>query len=226
MCGRFVLENIDEVFQRFRLSDSDDLMGNIKPRYNIAPLHFAYIISRNSRQENRLEMMKWGLVPSWSKDPKIGSRMINARLETVDTKPSFKKLLKTNRCLVPCSGFYEWKTNGTKKVPYYIGLKDGRVFCLAGLYDIWKESDGNDLKTFTIITTQPNYVLKSIHNRMPVILHQELEDQWLNTKMQNPDSIKRLLKPYPDENMIFYAVSNEVNNPENDNPQLIKQIHC
>jgi len=226
MCGRFVLEDIDGAFTRFLLSDSEDLMGSIKPRYNIAPSHYAYIILRNSRQENRLEMMKWGLVPSWSKDPKIGDRMINARVETIETKPSFKNLLKTNRCLVPCTGFYEWKTIGMKKVPYYIGLDDSRLFCLAGLYDVWKESDGNDLKTFTIITTQPNNILKPIHNRMPVILHQELEEQWLNTKIQNPDSIKKLLKPYPDDNLISYAVSNEVNNPENDNPQLIKQVHC
>ena len=225
MCGRFVLEDIDEVFPRFRLSGSEDLIGNIKPRYNIAPSHYAYIISRNARQENRLEMMKWGLIPSWSKDPKIGSRMINARVETVDIKPSFKNLLRTNRCLVPCSGFYEWKIIGTKKVPHYIGLKNGRIFCLAGLYDVWKNSDGDDLKTFTIITTRPNNTLKPIHNRMPVILHQEFEDQWLNTKIQNHDSVKRLLKPYPDDNMISYAVSNEVNNPANDNPQLIKQVH-
>jgi putative SOS response-associated peptidase YedK len=225
MCGRFVLESIDEVFQRFRLSGSEDLMGNIRPRYNIAPSHYAYIISRNAKQENRLEMMKWGLVPSWSKDPKVGNRMINARVETIAIKPSFKHILKTNRCLVPCSGFYEWKAVDTKKVPHYIGLKNRKIFCLAGLFDIWKERDGNNLKTFTIITTQPNNTLKPIHNRMPVILHQELEDQWLNTKIQNPDSIIRLLRPYPDDYMISYAVSNEVNNPENDNSQLIKQVH-
>ena len=224
MCGRFVLEDIDVIFTRFRLSGSEDLLGNIKPYYNIAPSHYAYVISRNARQENRLEMMKWGLVLSWSKDPKIVNRMINARVETVATKPSFKNLLKTNRCLVPCSGFYEWKTIGTKKIPYYIGLKDSKIFCLAGLYDIRKEGDGKDLKTFTIITTQPNNTLKPIHNRMPVIIHQELEDQWLNTKLQNHDSVKRLLRPYPDDNMISYAVSNEVNNPENDSPQLIEQM--
>jgi len=182
MCGRFVLEDIDEVFSKFRLSGTEDLMGNIRPRYNIAPSHYAYIISRNARQENRLEMMKWGLVPSWSKDWKIGNRMINARVETVAIKPSFKNLLKTNRCLVPCSGFYEWKAIVTRKMPHYIGLKDRKIFCLAGLYDVWKESDGTYLKTFTIITTQPNNTLKPIHNRMPVILQQELEDQWLILK--------------------------------------------
>ena len=225
MCGRFVLEDIDAVFTRFRISGPEDFMGNIKPRYNIAPSHYVYIISRNPRQENKLEMMKWGLVPSWSKDPKIGNRMINARVETVTMKPSFKHILKTNRCLVPCSGFYEWKTVDKRKVPYYIGLKNSKIFCLAGIYDVWKDSDGNDLKTFTIITTQPNNTLKPIHNRMPVILHQEFEDQWLNTKIQDSDSIERLLRPYPDDNMISYVVSNEVNNPENDNSQLIKKIH-
>ena len=111
-------------------------------------------------------------------------------------------------------------------MPHYIGLKNHKIFCLAGLYDVWKESDGTYLKTFTIITIQPNNTIKPIHNRMPVILQQDLEDQWLNTKIQNHDSIKRLLKPYPEDDMISYAVSNEVNNPENDNPQLIKQVHC
>jgi putative SOS response-associated peptidase YedK len=225
MCGRFVLESIDEVFPRFGLSGPEGFIGNIKPRYNIAPSHYVYIISRNAKQENTLEMMKWGLVPSWSKDPNIGNRMINARVETVTMKPSFKHILKTNRCLVPCSGFYEWKIIDKRKVPYYIGLKNGKIFCLAGIYDIWKDSDRNDLKTFTIITTQPNNTLKPIHNRMPVILHQEFEDQWLNTKIQDPGSIMRLLRPYPDDNMISYVVSNEVNNPENDNSQLIKKIH-
>ncbi|MBT3878316.1 MAG: SOS response-associated peptidase [Candidatus Scalindua sp.] len=225
MCGRFVLENIDTIFPRFRIQGSEDFMGNIKPRYNISPSHYVYIISRNANQENILEMMKWGLVPSWSKDPKMGNRMINARVETVAIKPSFKHILKTNRCLVPCSGFYEWKTVDKRKVPYYIGLKNSKTFCLAGLYDIWTDSDGNNLKTFTIITTQPNNTLKPIHSRMPVILHEELEDQWLNTKTQDPDSIVRLLRSYPDDDMISHVVSSEVNNPENDNPQLIKQVH-
>ena len=225
MCGRFALEDIDEVFSRFRLSGPEDFIGNIKPLYNIAPSHYAYIISRNARQENRLEMIKWGLVPSWSKDPKIGNRMINARVETISVKPSFKYILKTNRCLVPCTGFYEWKIVGKKKVPYYIGLQNSKIFCLAGIYDIWSGSNGNDLKTFTIITTQPNKTLKPIHNRMPVILHQELEDQWLNTKQQDLGAIIRLLRPYPDDDMIFHVVSDEVNNPEKDNPQLIKQVH-
>jgi len=141
-------------------------------------------------------------------------------------KTIIQKSIKNKSMFSACSGFYEWKTIGTKKIPHYIGLKDSKIFCLAGLYDVWKESNGTDLKTFTIITTRPNNTLKPIHNRMPVILQQELEDQWLNIKIQNQDSIKRLLMPYPDDDMISYAVSNEVNNTENDNPQLIKQVHC
>ncbi len=127
--------------------------------------------------------------------------------------------------MVPCTGFYEWKTTDKRKVPHYIGIKSSKTFYLAGLYDIWKGSNGKGLKTFTIITTQSNNTLKPIHNRMPVILHQEFEDQWLNTNIQKTESIMQLLKPYPDDNMIFYAVSNEVNNPENDNPQLIKRAY-
>ena len=225
MCGRFVLESIDEVFPRFRISGPEDLIGNIKPRYNIAPSHYAYIISRNARHENRLEMMKWGLVPSWSKDPQIGNRMINARVETIAIKPSFKHILKTNRCLVPTSGFYEWKKIDKQKVPYYIGIKNCKTFSFAGLFDHWKDGDRNELKTFTIITTNANNTIKPIHDRMPVILKQEYEEKWLDIKIQNSDLLAEMLKPYPDDQMVAYPVSSEVNNPGNDNPRLIRRVN-
>lgn len=124
-------------------------------------------------------MMKWGLVPFWAKDLKIGNRMINARAETLDRKPSFRHFLKSKRCLVPSSGFYEWKRVGKSKVPHYIKLKKREIFSFAGLYDIWRDGEGNEHKTFTIITTEPNGTLKPIHDRMPVILRQECEEAWL-----------------------------------------------
>ncbi len=224
MCGRFVLEDIDAVPPRFSIKNPEGLIGKLKPQYNIAPSQYVCIVNHDAKQENRLEMMKWGLVPFWAKDPKIGNRMINARVETLTTKPSFKKILKTKRCLVPCTGFYEWKKIDKRKVPYYIGLKNSKIFSLAGLYDIWKDSEGNELKTFTIITTEANNTLKPIHNRMPVILPEEFEEQWLTTRIQESDSIMQMLKPYPDEEMTSYVVSNEVNNPANNGPQLIRQL--
>lgn len=224
MCGRFVLDEIEAVFPRFGIVNSENIVGNKEPRYNIAPSHYVYVINRNAKQENKLEMMKWGLVPFWAKGPNIGSRIINARVETLTTKPSFRQILQTKRCLVPCSGFYEWKKVDKRKVPYYIELKNNKIFSFAGLYDIWRDNEGNELQTFAIITTQANNTLKPIHNRMPVILHEEFEDRWLNTKIQDTESITRMLKPYPDDNLTAYTVSNEVNNPKNDNPQLTKKI--
>lgn len=151
--------------------------------------------------------------------------MINARAETLTQKPSFKHLLKSKRCLVPSSGFYEWKRIDKRKIPYYIGIKNSKIFSFAGLYDNWKDSVGNELKTFTIITTNSNNTLKPIHNRMPVILEREFEEDWLDVKTHDFDSLKQMLKPYPDDKMIAYAVSTEVNNPSNDNPELIRKVN-
>lgn len=225
MCGRFSLTDIDSIFSRFGVIISKDINKKITPHYNIAPTQKIPVIYKDKNQENRIEFMKWGLVPYWAKDPKIGYKMINARAETLTQKPSFKHLLKTKRCLVPSSGFYEWKRIDKRKVPYYIGIKNSRIFSFAGLYDNWKDSVGNELKTFTIITTNSNNTLKPIHNRMPVILEQEFEEDWLDVKTHDFDSLKQMLKPYPDDNMIAYAVSYEVNNPSNDNPELIRKVN-
>jgi putative SOS response-associated peptidase YedK len=224
MCGRFVLDDINDILPRFGIADPKDIKGKLTPHYNIAPTQNIPIIYKDKNQKNRIEFMKWGLVPYWAKDPKIGYGMINARAETLAQKPSFKHILKTKRCLVPSSGFYEWKKIDKQKVPYYIGIKNSRIFSFAGLFDNWKDSDGNELVTFTIITTDANDTLKTIHNRMPVILEREFEEKWLDTRIQDFDSLTEMLKPYPDDQMITYKVSSEVNNPRNDNPQLIKEI--
>ena len=225
MCGRFSLTDIDSIFSRFGVIISKDINKKITPHYNIAPTQKIPVIYKDKNQENRIEFMKWGLVPYWAKDPKIGYKMINARAETLTQKPSFKHLLKSKRCLVPSSGFYEWKRIDKRKVPYYIGIKNSRIFSFAGLYDNWKDSVGNELKTFTIITTNSNNTLKPIHNRMPVILEEEFEEDWLDVKTHDFDSLKQMLKPYPDDKMIAYAVSTEVNNPSNDNPELIRKVN-
>jgi putative SOS response-associated peptidase YedK len=225
MCGRFSLTDIDSIFSRFGVIISKDINKKITPHYNIAPTQKIPVIYKDKNQENRIEFMRWGLVPYWAKDPKIGHKMINARAETLAQKPSFKHLLKSKRCLVPSSGFYEWKRIDERKVPYYIGIKNSRIFSFAGIYDNWKDSVGNELKTFTIITTNSNNTLKPIHNRMPVILEREFEEDWLDVKTHDFDSLKQMLKPYPDDKMIAYAVSTEVNNPSNDNPELIRKVN-
>ena len=225
MCGRFSLTDIDSIFSRFGVIISKDINKKITPHYNIAPTQKIPVIYKDKNQENRIEFMRWGLVPYWAKDPKIGHKMINARAETLAQKPSFKHLLKSKRCLVPSSGFYEWKRIDKRKVPYYIGIKNSKIFSFAGLYDNWKDSVGNELKTFTIITTNSNNTLKPIHNRMPVILEREFEEDWLDVKTHDFDSLKQMLKPYPDDKMIAYAVSYEVNNPSNDNPELIRKVN-
>ncbi len=225
MCGRFSLTDIDDIFSRFGVIISKDINEKITPHYNIAPTQKIPVIYKDKNQENRIEFMRWGLVPYWTKDPKIGYKMINARAETLTQKPSFKHLLNSKRCLVPSSGFYEWKRIDKRKVPYYIGIKNTKIFSFAGLYDNWKDSDGNELKTFTIITTNSNDTLKPIHNRMPVILEQEFEEDWLDVKTHDFDSLKQKLKPYPDDKMIAYVVSTEVNNPRNDNPELIRKVN-
>lgn len=220
MCGRFAIIDINAIFSRYRAIITEDARKAITPRYNIAPSQFVPIIHQNKEQEVLIEMMKWGLVPFWAKDPKIGNKMINARAETIAEKPSFKHLLKSKRCLVPCSGFYEWKKVEKSKVPYYIRLKNVEDFAFAGLYDIWKDNDGNALKTFTIITTKPNNTLGPIHNRMPVILHREQEELWLDITIQDTDILTQMLGPFPDNNMEAYAVSKEVNGSANDRHEL------
>lgn len=167
--------------------------------------------------------MRWGLIPFWAKDPKIGYKMINARAETVNEKPSFKHSLKNKRCIVPASGFYEWLKSEKQKIPFYIKPKDQEYFSFAGLYDVWKDAEGKEIKSYTIITTTPNIKMAKIHDRMPVILKVADEDKWLDQNT-DIDELLKLLKPYPDSEMEIYSVSDLVNSPRNDNKDLIKPI--
>lgn len=219
MCGRYTL---------IRLADFTDLFpwvrslgGDFPPRYNIAPSQFVPVV-RNVGN-NQLELLKWGLVPSWAKDAAIGNRMINARAETLPEKPSFRTALKRRRCLVPADGFYEWKLNpdGKSKTPMYIRLQDGRPFAFAGLWEHWHSDDGSELLSFTIITTSPNELMAHIHNRMPVILTAEQAQQWLEHAERSPEALLPLLKPFPPELMDASEVSKTVNNPANDSPDCI-----
>jgi len=162
-------------------------------------------------------------VPHWAKDPSIGAKLSNARGETVAEKPSFRDAFKRRRCLVPADGFYEWKSDeGRKtKTPYFIPMKDHEVFAFAGLWDSWSDPNGSLIRSCTIITTDPNELMSSIHNRMPVILHPRDYVKWLEPSPQTPENLKPLIKPFPAEAMSAYPVSTLVNKPSNDRPELV-----
>ena len=216
MCGRFTLAaDIKTVAEQFGVTPS----LQASPRYNVAPTQEVVSILRNGSAH--MEWLQWGLIPSWAKDESIGSKMINARAETLAEKPSFKRLLRSKRCLVVADGFYEWKKTQGGKTPMYITLKDGSLFAFAGLWDMWHSSDGRDLRTCTIITTQPNTLVTTIHDRMPAILSADARDLWLDSSLQDEQALLHLLAPYPAEEMTARAVSRLVNNPRSEGAELI-----
>jgi len=222
MCGRFTL-TMDP-------ANSQDLFGNFTfptqfaPRYNIAPSQPVLAIPNDAK--NTADFFPWGLIPSWSKDPTIARRLINAHGETLAEKPSFRGGFKYKRCLVPADGFYEWKTQGGQKtkVPYFISMKDRRPFAFAGLWDEWQSPDGGSLRTCTIITTEPNELMSTLHNCMPVILEHKDYDRWLDPAPQTPERLLPLIKPFPADNMTAYPVSTLINNPGSDRPECIAPI--
>ena len=213
MCGRFTLSaDLKSLLKKFGLSDLD---FEVKPRWNIAPSQAVPVIA----VPGRLELMRWGLVPSWAKDASIGHKLINARAETLAEKPAFRAAFKSRRCLVPADGFYEWRPAGKLKVPVRVRLKGGDLFAFAGLWETWRSPEDGEVRTFTIVTTEANGLLKPVHDRMPVILKPEDEGRWLDTEEKEPARLTALLKPYPSDRMEFYDVSPAVNSPKNDVPQ-------
>lgn len=220
MCGRFTL-TVDQAELRDSFSDYT-LPAKFAPRFNIAPSQPILAIPNDGR--NAADFFVWGLIPSWSKDPTIGDRLINARGETVAEKPSFRGSFKHKRCLILADGFYEWKAQpGTKtKTPHFIHMKDRKPFAFAGLWDEWNSPDGGSLRTCTIITTGPNELMATLHNRMPVILNKKEYDLWLDPALQTPDKLLPLIKPFPADKMSAYPVSTLVNSPANDRADCIQ----
>ncbi|QXJ36995.1 Putative SOS response-associated peptidase YedK [Parageobacillus caldoxylosilyticus] len=220
MCGRFSLTvDIVQLQALFRFVYT----GTFPPRFNIAPSQEVLTVV----QENGIrigKMMKWGLVPSWANDPKIGWKMINARAETVDEKASFRHALKRRRCLILADGFYEWKKEGAKKIPYRFTLRNGEPFAFAGLWERW-DKQGEPLYTCTIITTTANELVSTIHERMPVILPPERQEAWMDPRLEDSDYVKSLLQPYPAEEMKMYEVSTIVNSPKNDVMECIEPVN-
>ena len=219
MCGRYALTDLKVLLKedRFQLQM---FPPNLSPRYNIAPSQPVPAILNQAPQE--LQLVRWGLIPSWAKDPTIGYRMINARAETVAEKPAFRRPLQRQRCLIPADGFYEWQRLGTRKVPHWITLTSGEVFAFAGLWDTWTDPKTQTAMTScTIITTAPNRLLASIHDRMPVILPRESEATWLSDGL-SPEQALALLKPYSATPMNASPVSTLVNAPSHDTPEVLK----
>ncbi len=223
MCGRFVKKSTkEELRARFGFDDtSQDTLFEVS--YNIAPSQEHPILTVEN-DKRVITAMRWGLVPYWAKDPGIGHKMINARSEGIEGKPSFKTPLRKRRCVVMADGFYEWRKADKKtKIPYYFRLKSQEPFGFAGLWDIW-EKDGQALKTFTIITTEPNELMQPIHSRMPVILKESDEAKWLDPEITRPEDVLPILKPYPSDDMEYFEVSTIVNSPKNDVAECIMPL--
>ncbi len=194
------------------------------PRFNIAPGQLIFAIITDHNQSRRAGFLRWGLVPAWSRDEKIGNKMINARSETLHEKPAFKSLLSRKRCLIPADGFYEWKATGKGKQPVRILFKDERVFSMAGLYDTWENSEGQKVHSCTVITTQANDLISPIHHRMPVILKPEEEAIWLDRDIQDHNRLSTLLQPCHPDIMKVYPVASDVGNVKNDHPGCISML--
>ncbi|MFZ5915305.1 MAG: SOS response-associated peptidase [Chloroflexota bacterium] len=221
MCGRFTLITpTAELAEQFTLPEAPTL----PPRYNIAPGQpVATVRQAPSGSGRELVMMQWGLVPSWARDLKIGSRMINARSETAAEKPAFRSAFRRRRCLVLADGFYEWQHREHGKQPFYIRLQDGRPFGLAGLWEYWEGAEGA-LESCTILTTTPNDLMRPLHDRMPVILSPEHHDLWLDAAVQQTERLQPLLAPYSSQNMTAYPIGAWVNKPANEGPRCIEPL--
>ena len=224
MCGRYVQTMPADVMRQ--LFQTSGPLPNPAPSLNVAPTQSAPVVRRHPETgERHLDLLRWGLLPRWVKDPKGARQPINARAETVATSPMFREAYAKRRCLVPADAFYEWKKLDAKtKQPYAIGMADRSLFGFAGLWEGWKDPEGNWLHTYTIITGEPNLVSAPIHDRMPAILRAEDEASWLDPETTDPLEALGLLSPYPADLMEGYAVSTAVNAVGNDGPELVRPL--
>lgn len=222
MCGRFSLATTaDDLAEFFGM----DVFPEFDPHFNLSPSQPICALRQQEKEAKREALwMRWGLIPSWAKDPGIGNRMINARSETVAEKPAFRAAFKKRRCLVPADGFYEWKSEGRKKQPYFIRSRKDSIMAFAGLWELWSAPDGSEVTSCAILTTQANELMAPIHHRMPVILSPKDFNTWLDTEATKPDSLKKLMMPFSAKKLEAYPVSRFVSNPSNDSPQCIEKI--
>jgi putative SOS response-associated peptidase YedK len=218
MCGRFAQRSDPKrLAKEFKVAEAPAA----EARYNIAPTQNILGV-RAVSDEREMTFLKWGLIPSWAKDASMGARLINARAETVEEKPSFRGAFKQRRCIIPADGFYEWRREGGKKQPFFFRLRDERPFGFAGLWERWEGEAGEAINSCTILTTEANEVLRPVHERMPVILHPDDYELWLDVDARKRDLLKELLRPYAAEEMIGYPVSATINSPQNQGANLIE----
>lgn len=209
MCGRFALVATgDQLLQQFRLSG---LPAGITPRYNAAPGQAILTLTEDQAGKRQAAFHHWGLIPAWAKERSIGYKMINARGETVAERPAFRTAFRQRRCVIPATGFYEWRREQGRKLPVYFHLHDLRMFGLAGLWESWRSPDGHVVDSMTLITTEPNELVRHVHNRMPVILADDLVDLWLDHSTFDAEALHACLRPYPADAMASYAVSPRMN---------------
>jgi len=225
-CGRYVLKaSAEDIARHYNLATRPP---PIKPNYNVAPGQMLPVVT-SGEDGPRLEVMKWGLVPFWAKDPNIGYKLINARDDTLFEKPMWRNVILRKRALIPASGFYEWKKPpaGSKeaKQPFYIHPKQTSLFSFAGVWDSWKDAGGMEWKTYSIVTTDPNKEMSGVHNRMPVILHAEDEAAWLDPAKNTRAHIEPLIQPYEDGGLDMFKVSTDVNVVRNNDAKLISPIN-
>lgn len=220
MCGRYnLITDARALVDFFQVRTTLDL----EPRYNIAPSQDVPVVRRPG-SERELATLRWGLIPHWAKNDKIGYRMINARAETLAEKPSFRSAFRHRRCLIPATGFYEWKPADGGKQPYNIRIGDGKLFAFAGLWESWKGGDNKSVESCTIIVTNANEVIRPLHDRMPVILHPGDYEDWLDPELHDPDMLQPLLQPCPSKWLNCYPVNRRVGSPAKDDPECVTPL--
>jgi putative SOS response-associated peptidase YedK len=223
MCGRYRLSRRKQIIEE--QFDCDPWEDDWEPRYNIAPTQSVPVIRQHPKEPVRqISTMRWGLIPNWARDASIASSTINARSESAATKPAFRDPMKFRRCLIPADGFYEWKRTIGSKQPYSFEVNEGELFAFAGLWDGWKDPNGNWIKTCSILTTTPNAVTSAVHDRMPVILDPDHYDLWLDPGMQKVAAITELLKPYDARLMRCFPVSTRINHVTNDDEECSRPV--
>lgn len=221
MCGRYVVNTNKEILKKkFKVKDVPDVKLD---RYNIAPTQDILAV-RSIEGEREIALMHWGLIPSWAKEESIGNKMINARSETVTEKPSYKQAFQKRRCLIPANGFYEWQKTKEGKQPFYFYMKDEDLFAFAGLWEQWRNAEGKAIESCTILTTAANKILKPVHDRMPVILHESDYELWLDDDARKQDLRLELLNPFTAKEMKSHAVSSLVNSPRNDDASCVEPL--
>ncbi len=219
MCGRYRLSRRKQLVEEYFDSVSEE-QEDWNPRYNIAPTQPVAVIRQNPREPVReLSLLRWGLIPSWAKDPALAGGMFNARSETAATKPAFRDAFKFRRCLIPADGFYEWKKTAKGKQSYCFEVNDGQLFAFAGLWDRWRDASGKTVDTCSFLTTIPNALTAPVHDRMPVILDPDAYDQWLDPGMRDVAAASELLKPFDARLMRCYPVSTRINHVANDDSE-------